>query len=92
MAKKRISGVSELAKASIHRLDDARALVTASRWHGAMYLAGYAVECLLKTKLMRRHGCTNLSQLDELMRRKRRLGRQTSLFTHELAQLVNLLQ
>ena len=46
-------GVSEQGKAGKHRMDDARALLNAVRWRGAMYMAGYSVECLLKTKLMR---------------------------------------
>jgi hypothetical protein len=33
------SGVSEQSKASTHRLDDARALLNAERWRGAMYIA-----------------------------------------------------
>ena len=46
------NGISELAVASRQRLADAKALLNASRWRGAMYIGGYAVECLLKTKLM----------------------------------------
>ena len=45
------NGISELARASRHRFADARALLREARWQGAMYIAGYAVECLLKTKL-----------------------------------------
>jgi len=43
-------GISEQSKASKHRLDDARALLNAGRWRSAMYLSGYAVECLIKIK------------------------------------------
>ena len=92
MAKRMSGGVSELSKASRHRLDDARALLTVVRWRGAMYLAGYAVECLLKTKLMRRYGCLNLEELEQELRQRRQLRRQTSIFTHELVVLLNLLQ
>jgi hypothetical protein len=46
-------GISEQAKAGKHRLDDAHVLFNGARWRGAMYLAGYAIECRLKTKLMR---------------------------------------
>ena len=50
------NGISELARASRHRFADARALLREARWQGAMYIAGYAVECLLKTKLMHIYG------------------------------------
>jgi HEPN domain-containing protein len=92
MAKRQASGVSELAKASIHRLEDARALVEAGRWMGAMYLAGYAVECLLKTKLMRRYRCRNLEELETKLRKRRRIAELSSLFTHSLMTLVDLLE
>ena len=59
------NGVSELAGASRQRLADAKALLNASRWRGAMYMAGYAVECLLKTKLMHIYNCQNLGELEE---------------------------
>ncbi len=45
-------GISEQSKASKHRLDDARALFNAVRWRGAMYMAGYALEYLLKRKVL----------------------------------------
>lgn len=35
------------------RLDDAQALLAASRWSAAYYLAGYAVECALKSCVLR---------------------------------------
>jgi len=38
------NGVSELAGASHQRLADAKALLNAVRWRGAMYMAGYAAE------------------------------------------------
>ena len=33
----------------MERIGDARALLDASRWSGAYYLAGYALECALKS-------------------------------------------
>ena len=59
------NGISELAEASRQRLADAKALLNASRWRGAMYIGGYAVECLLKTKLMHIYDCKNLSELED---------------------------
>ena len=35
-----------------------------------MYIAGYAVECLLKTKLMQIYGCQNLRELEEVLQRR----------------------
>ncbi|MEO6807866.1 MAG: hypothetical protein ABI353_01995 [Isosphaeraceae bacterium] len=43
-------GVSEQEKAGKHRLEDAKALFDVGRWRGSMYLAGYAVECMLEDK------------------------------------------
>ncbi len=34
---------------SDERIDDAKALLAASRWSGAYYLMGYALECALKS-------------------------------------------
>ena len=74
MAHDSYSGVSEQTKASKHRLADAEALLQEQRWRGVMYVGGYAVECLLKAKLMRMFKCVNLRELEEkLKRRKLRL-------------------
>ncbi len=50
-------GVTEQGKVGKHRMDDARVLLNAARWRGATYMAGYSIECLLKTKLMRMFDC-----------------------------------
>ncbi|MBC8228627.1 HEPN domain-containing protein [bacterium] len=86
------TGVSEQAKASKHRLDDVRALFNTVRWRGAMYMAGYAVECLLKTKLMRIYGCRNLHELEDELQRRGILARRTTVFTHQLELLLRLTQ
>lgn len=91
MAKKQSSGITELAKASLHRLDDARTLLAAQRWQGAMYMAGYAVECLLKTKLMQRYRCRTLNQLDEALVKKGQVAADWSIYSHELVAMMNLL-
>lgn len=83
-------GVSEQGKAAKHRMDDARALLNAVRWRGAMYMAGYAVECLLKTKLMRMFDCRHLSELEEELQRRRVLSAQATVFTHQLELLLRL--
>lgn len=83
-------GVSEQGKAGKHRMDDARALLNAVRWRGAMYLAGYSVECLLKTKLMRMFDCRHLRELEEELQRRGELAFQATVFTHQLELLLRL--
>ena len=83
-------GVSELGKAGKHRLDDAWSLINAVRWRGAMYLAGYSVECLLKTKLMRMFDCRHLRELEEELIRRKALPAQATVFTHQLELLLGL--
>ena len=81
------NGISEQASVSRQRLEDARVLFNASRWRGAMYIAGYAVECLLKTKLMQIYGCQNLRELDAILRRRSILSADNTVFTHQLETL-----
>lgn len=83
-------GVSEQAKAGKHRFDDARALLNDSRFRGAMYLAGYAIECLLKTKLMRLFDCRHFRELEEELQRRGMLSTQATIFTHQLKTLLRL--
>lgn len=85
-------GVSEQSKAGKHRMDDARALLNAVRWRGAMYMAGYSIECLLKTKLMRMYDCRHLRELEEELQRRGVLSAQASIFTHQLELLLRLAQ
>jgi HEPN domain-containing protein len=83
-------GVSELSKSGKHRHDDARALFNAVRWRGAMYIAGYSAECLLKTKLMRMFGCSHLRELEDVLRDRGALSGRATVFTHELELLLDL--
>lgn len=92
MARDRHSGVSEQSKASRHRLDDARALLNADRWRGAMYMAGYAVECMLKAKLMRMFDCRQLRELEEELQRRGLLSAAASVYSHQLGMLLRLTQ
>ena len=84
------NGISELAEASRQRLADAKALLNAARWRGAMYMAGYAVECLLKTKLMHIYNCQNLHALEDLLRQRSILPANRTVFTHQLEDLLRL--
>lgn len=64
MGKKRFGGISEQSKAGQHRRADADALFEKQRWRGAMYLAGYAIECLIKAKLMKMFKQSDLEGLE----------------------------
>lgn len=85
-------GITDQTKASAHRLQDAWALCHEKRWRGAMYLAGYAVECLLKARLMRMFGCRTLSKLETELQRRGSLPRDWTVFTHQLLPLLRLTQ
>ena len=83
-------GITEHSKSSVHRRDDAHALLNAARWRGAMYMAGYSIECLLKSKLIRMFGCTTLRDLEEELQRRNLLAEQATIFTHHLEVLLRL--
>lgn len=85
-------GVTEQAKAGKHRMDDARALMRQDRWRGAMYLAGYSVECLLKAKLMQKFDCRHLRELESELQRRGVLPGHATVFTHQLEILIRLAQ
>ncbi len=55
-----------------------------------MYMAGYAVECLLKTKLMQIYDCNNLGELEDLLRQRSILPAHRTVFTHQLEDLLRL--
>jgi HEPN domain-containing protein len=42
------------------RYKDAQALMNAERWGGAIYMAGYAVECMIKAKILKSLGSREL--------------------------------
>jgi hypothetical protein len=90
MTRDLFSGVSEQAKAGKHRLQDARALLKEERWRGAMYMAGYSIECLLKTKLMQRFECRHLRELEEELQQRGILPSKATVFTHQLELLLRL--
>lgn len=90
MARESHQGISEQAKAAKHRRDDAQALFDAGRWRGAMYLAGYSVECLLKVKLMQRFGTRTLRELEDELQRRGVTAAGRSVFTHGLEHLLRM--
>jgi hypothetical protein len=65
------------------RIADAKALLAARRWGAAYYLAGYAVECGLKSCILVR-----LTGKVELIFEEKRYSEKC--WTHDLSQLVEL--
>jgi hypothetical protein len=84
VGKKRFAGVSDQSKASHHRRADAQALFEKDRWRGAMYIAGYAIECLIKTKLMEMFKQSNLEGLEAELKRRHIIPDDSSLFDHRV--------
>lgn len=54
------AGKTAFIQAHNDRLKDARALLRMKRWGGAIYLGGYVIECLLKARLLKRRGASDL--------------------------------
>lgn len=65
MGRRDHHGRSDLRKAAVKRLLDAKALHARGRAHGrgAMYLAGYAIECKLKAIALEVYNCWTLEGL-----------------------------
>jgi HEPN domain-containing protein len=76
--------VAELDKIARARLDDAKALLTASRYDGATYVCGYAVEVALKARI-----CRTLNW-PEFPSTSGEFQAYRSLQTHELGVLLRL--
>lgn len=88
MARYDFEGLSEQRRAAIRRLADARVLYADGHWRGAMYLAGYVIECRLKARLMEMHGCLTLKELGR--RLSARYPRATeSITTHNIEALLS---
>lgn len=90
MSRLRYQGVSDQSKAAQHRLDDAKVLLAALRRRGAMYMAGYAIECTLKAKLMRKYDQDNLLDLEDELRKRKDGSADARVFTHGLEELLML--
>jgi HEPN domain-containing protein len=84
VGKRQFAGISEQSKAGQHRRADADALFEKQRWRGAMYLAGYAIECLIKAKLMERFKQSNLEDLETEFKRRHVIPDRSSLFDHRI--------
>ncbi len=88
MAKYQHSGRTDQTKAALKRYIDAQRLQAQRRWRGAMYLAGYSVECKLKACLMEKYDLNTLEQLEEEI--VSRLGHPVNVFTHSIEVLFAL--
>lgn len=73
---------TELQQLSQDRLLDAETLIAASRWSGAYYLAGYAIECALKAAVLRYFERTGIIFEDKKFAEK--------CWTHDIETLVKM--
>ena len=73
---------TELQRLSAERIADAHALLAASQWSGAYYLAGYALECALKSCVLAHIDKTGIIFEDK------KFGERC--WTHEVEELVRL--
>jgi len=90
MARAQHHGVTDQAKASHHRRDDARVLFGSARWRGSMYVGGYAVECLVKASLMGQFRCRTLAELDEELKDRGLIALNTTMYTHQFESLFRV--
>jgi hypothetical protein len=67
------------------RIRDAEALLNAQRWSGAYYLAGYAVECGLKSCILVR-----VAASPEILFEEQNKRFSTNCWTHDIEDLVRL--
>ena len=74
---------AEFQQLADDRISDATALLAAQRWSGAYYLAGYAIECALKSCVVRR-----VEANIELLFQDRKLSDKC--WTHNIQDLVKL--
>lgn len=88
MTRYQYHGRTEQRKAAIKRKADAWALFEKGEQHfrGAMYLAGYAIECKLKATAMEVFEVDNLKELSDRIG-----GDVNSVYTHGLESLVGLM-
>jgi HEPN domain-containing protein len=75
----------QLQRLSQLRLDDAQALLAASRWSAAYYLAGYAVECALKSCVLK-----HIDTTGEIFASADYLKDLSKYWTHDFTQLLKL--
>ena len=74
---------ADLQRLANGRLADAKALLAAKRWSAAYYLAGYAVECGLKSCILAR-----VAAAPDILFEDKRYSEKC--WTHNLRELLNL--
>ena len=75
----------ELQQLTRERVRDARALLAYGQWSGAYYMAGYALECALKSCILK-----HLHDTGIIFKDKKYLDKLAKCWTHDLAQLLEL--
>ena len=75
----------ELQSLTRERVRDARALLAYGQWPGAYYMAGYALECALKSCILKRIYDTGI-----IFKDKKYLDNLGKCWTHDLVQLMTL--
>jgi hypothetical protein len=81
-------GITEQSRAAKRCRADADALLEKNRHRAAMYLGGYAIECSLKTALIRRFSCDSLDELGETLARRGTIKNQEDVVTHNLESML----
>jgi hypothetical protein len=76
---------AELQQFAEDRILDARALLAASRWQGAYYLSGYAVECGLKSCVL-----AHIERTGIIFKEKEYLEELRKCWTHNFEQILGL--
>jgi hypothetical protein len=74
-----------LQRLAVERLRDAELLLAGGQWSGAYYLAGYAVECGLKSCILH-----HLEKTGMIFRDRKYLRDLGDCWTHQFARLVEL--
>jgi hypothetical protein len=76
---------AELQRLAGERVRDADVLLAGGQWSGAYYLAGYAVECGLKSCILH-----HLERTGILFKERKYLNKLADCWTHELDKLLDL--
>jgi hypothetical protein len=76
---------TDLQRLAVARLDDGQAMLNASRWSAAYYMTGYAIECGLKSCVLR-----HIDETGVIFRDQKYLNNLAKCWSHDLVFLVQL--
>jgi HEPN domain-containing protein len=76
---------AELQRLAVERLRDAELLLAGGQWSAAYYLAGYAVECALKSCILH-----YIERTGAIFRDRDYLNKLSKCWTHDLEKLLEL--